>query len=97
MNMSTNTTKRLRWLALAAVIGSVGFGLAAPASAHDRNDEHGARNWHRHDRDHGHWRHNHWRHGYHRPHVQYYSAPRYVAPPAYYYSPPAVTFGYSYR
>jgi hypothetical protein len=89
--MLTNTASKLRWLALAAVIGSAAVGLAAPASAHDRVDEHGTRwsrdhgrqhNWHRG----GYWHNGHWHRGYHRPYTYSYRP----APPAYY-------GGYYYR
>ena len=78
-------TKRLKWLALAAAIGTVGVGFAAPASAHDDGySRH--RHYHRqhHHERHDHHRH-HWRphHSYAPPRVHYQAPPRYVAPPVY--------------
>ena len=79
-------SKRWKWIALAAAIGAVGVGFAAPASAHD--DRHENRQW-RHERHHDHgWHRGHYHRHHVRPPVVYYQAPpRYVAPPRAYYRP----------
>lgn len=91
-------SKRWKWIALAAAIGAVGAGIAAPASAHD--DRYGKhRSW----RNHGHHDHS-WRR-YHRHHarppvVYYHAPPRYVVPPPVYYRPyyqPGVSLNFSLR
>lgn len=96
-------SKRWKWIALAAAIGAVGVGFAAPASADDdRYGEH--RNWRSHgyhDRhDHG-WRRHHYHRHYVRPPVVYYQAPpRYVVPPPVYYRPhyePGVSLNFNLR
>jgi hypothetical protein len=94
--MRTNTASKLRWLALAAVIGSAAIGLAAPASAHDSRDERGTRysrqdharqdHWHRGYWHNGRWHEGYWHRGYDRPRTHSYRAPAYqYAPGSYYY------------
>lgn len=91
-------SKRWKWIALAAAIGAVGVGIAAPASAHD--DRYGEqRNWRNHGQhDHG-WRRYH-RHHVRPPAVYYQAPPRYVVPPPVYYRPfyqPGVSLNFNLR